>query len=656
MPSGFRGRVAFNCPNRGAAKPTTKAAMVWTTANQWRPESSETRCLTEPDDIRDFCRRVYPGLNITNVEPAVELESFSNWCSEYEKTPCSFVNARPYECLSGPYQSPSLLVSSVCRFMHNSSETPDRPSSCHRAEYWEAVAKRTCQAGNDNKREVARYGLLLPCDFMHHAGYFAGVEFVCCPEVVIESVKSEIEKPPPRRPTNSGGATEASAPELLPFAISPSDVEDTEAADADDARYQRYLAMATEAGHSEHERFAEARRGLQHHQARREGAMVRELSEAEARILRLSPRDPESAKRLLDEVEKQFRRSFLSVQREEEAEHDQLDSVHQQRIGLLFIGKLSRIKRLMSQSVSEGNAKDAGRYFARLAGLIAREVVRLANRAGRLSGRLTRSHLEILRQHAKELLTDLKDSGADFGLRRVAGLEAIAETLSRHEVVLKKAQAELAGADAAPDTGDAYPPKLAERFDNLLRLYHKQSVRVLRQPAAPHPSIRQPASTVDLRRRRPDWLSAAQPPRMHQEQQPDRAEDGANGGTTDSAGQELNVAASVAKPQAKTSPFFIGLFCGLAAVMTLVAVFVTVRICRMLYSQSPGKGYKLSLVDDDYSSSDIPGGGGACHPAGDAPYSYPTVKPEKACLGDPHLANMQMNGYENPTYKFYEEK
>uniref|UniRef100_A0A1I8H837 Flavin-containing monooxygenase n=1 Tax=Macrostomum lignano TaxID=282301 RepID=A0A1I8H837_9PLAT len=551
---GFRGRVAVACSDGHR-----RAALAWSeSAGEWRQIPGANSCPaseSDADAIRDLCRRAYPGQRIVNVEPAVEHEAFPNWCpldnSHRRKAgqPCPILNVRPFECLSGPFQSPSLLVPRGCEFKHNSSDT----ENCQQYAYWRTVAKDYCaNIKLPGKWHLDRYAPLRPCNRMLSAGYFAAVEFVCCPEPVIEVSPAKVD--PPRKVAekkaidkgiaNAKAAAYAAATAInsKPMELqSPSDLLGL-GKDADEARYQRYLTVPTESGHSEHERFLGAKRGLQHHQAIRESAMVKELQEAESRILRLSPRDPESAQRLLDEVEKQFRRSFLSVQREEEAEHDQLDSVHQQRVNLLFVGKLNHVKRLLAESISEKNAKSAKRYFARLAALITKEIVRLANRANRLSPRISQAHLATLRRHAANLRTDLSDSGADAALRRLVDLSVVSGILARYE-------------------------------------------------------------------------------------------------NTD---------------YSQKSVVFVVIFCVLAFLLTLVVIFVTVRICRMVYgANSPaGKGYKLSLVDEEEKPPAQCGTTAMCC---DAPYNYPTVHPEKACLGDPHLANMQMNGYENPTYKFYEE-
>ncbi|PAA91903.1 hypothetical protein BOX15_Mlig026873g1 [Macrostomum lignano] len=670
---GFRGRVAVACSDGHR-----RAALAWSeSAGEWRQIPGANSCPaseSDADAIRDLCRRAYPGQRIVNVEPAVEHEAFPNWCpldnSHRRKAgqPCPILNVRPFECLSGPFQSPSLLVPRGCEFKHNSSDT----ENCQQYAYWRTVAKDYCaNIKLPGKWHLDRYAPLRPCNRMLSAGYFAAVEFVCCPEPVIEVSPAKVD--PPRKVAekkaidkgiaNAKAAAYAAAKAInsKPMELqSPSDLLGL-GKDADEARYQRYLTVPTESGHSEHERFLGAKRGLRHHQAIRESAMVKELQEAESRILRLSPRDPESAQRLLDEVEKQFRRSFLSVQREEEAEHDQLDSVHQQRVNLLFVGKLNHVKRLLAESISEKNAKSAKRYFARLAALITKEIVRLANRANRLSPRIGHAHLATLRRHADNLRADLSTSGADAALRRLVDLSVVSGILARYENVLKKADKLLAEAKASSDAaagdsaGSAYPPRLAERFDHLLRLYHEQSVRILQKAKQQHHHHRH------KQQHHQELL-----PQAHHDAGTstssikDRHRGGHVGHDNDDDSFHLPPvkSAGVTSPEtdySQKSVVFVVIFCVLAFLLTLVVIFVTVRICRMVYgANSPaGKGYKLSLVDEEEKPAAQCGNTAMCC---DAPYNYPTVHPEKACLGDPHLANMQMNGYENPTYKFYEEK
>ncbi|KAM6310424.1 amyloid-beta precursor protein isoform 8-T8 [Aegotheles albertisi] len=113
---------------------------------------------------------VYPELQITNVVEANQPVTIQNWCKRGWKQCNSHPHiVVPYRCLVGEFVSDALLVPDKCKFLHQ-----ERMDVCETHLHWHTVAKESCSEKSMNLHD---YGMLLPCGI----DKFRGVEFVCCP-------------------------------------------------------------------------------------------------------------------------------------------------------------------------------------------------------------------------------------------------------------------------------------------------------------------------------------------------------------------------------------------------------------------------------------------------------------------------------------------
>ncbi|XP_076831986.1 amyloid beta precursor like protein 2 isoform X2 [Brachyhypopomus gauderio] len=137
---------------------------------QWEPDPQGRQgCFTQPNKILSYCQEMYPGLQISHVEEASAPVTIPATCKK-SWTHCHnrpFI-VIPYRCLVGEYVSEALLVPDRCRFLHQ-----ERMDSCESYVYWHNIAKEACTA---DSLELHSYGMLLPC-----GDHFRGVEYVCCP-------------------------------------------------------------------------------------------------------------------------------------------------------------------------------------------------------------------------------------------------------------------------------------------------------------------------------------------------------------------------------------------------------------------------------------------------------------------------------------------
>ncbi|XP_061841035.1 amyloid beta (A4) precursor protein a isoform X2 [Nerophis lumbriciformis] len=140
-------------------------------SGKWEPDPSGTKsCVGTKEGILQYCQEVYPELQITNVVEANQPVSIQNWCKKGRKQCRSHMHiVVPYRCLVGEFVSDALLVPDKCKFLHQ-----ERMDQCETHLHWHTVAKESC---TDRSMNLHDYGMLLPC----RIDRFRGVEFVCCP-------------------------------------------------------------------------------------------------------------------------------------------------------------------------------------------------------------------------------------------------------------------------------------------------------------------------------------------------------------------------------------------------------------------------------------------------------------------------------------------
>lgn len=131
-------------------------------------------CLRDKMDLLDYCKKVYPGRDITNIVESSHYQKIGGWCRQGALNAAKCKGAqrwiKPFRCLEGPFQSDALLVPEGCLFdhIHNASR-------CWPFIRWNQTGAAACQ---DRNMQMRSFAMLLPCGI----SLFSGVEFVCCPK------------------------------------------------------------------------------------------------------------------------------------------------------------------------------------------------------------------------------------------------------------------------------------------------------------------------------------------------------------------------------------------------------------------------------------------------------------------------------------------
>merc|ERR1719239_1543687 len=162
--------VALLCPGQG-----DPADLLYhnkfLSNGKWKTDTDmKATCRKDKVEILEYCKKVYPERDITNIVEASHYTKIGNWCKlGKRKCPGQARWVKPYRCLEGPFQSDALLVPEHCLFDHIHNQT-----RCWNFDQWNKTAESAC---SDRSMKLRSFAMLLPCGI----DVFSGVEFVCCP-------------------------------------------------------------------------------------------------------------------------------------------------------------------------------------------------------------------------------------------------------------------------------------------------------------------------------------------------------------------------------------------------------------------------------------------------------------------------------------------
>lgn len=193
-----------------------------TQTGQWEPDPQGRQgCFTEHSQVLSYCQEMYPNLQISHAEEANKPVTIPQWCKKgwghcQNRAPIVV----PFRCLEGEYVSEALLVPDRCRFLHK-----EQMDICESYVYWHNIAKEACTA---DSLELHSYGMLVPC-----GDHFRGVEYVCCPGRAASN-KLEAEPLPEIITSQSGGKVNPGVIESTPVPTLDPDLEAEDEEEVDD--------------------------------------------------------------------------------------------------------------------------------------------------------------------------------------------------------------------------------------------------------------------------------------------------------------------------------------------------------------------------------------------------------------------------------------
>uniref|UniRef100_A0A8C0T8K6 Amyloid beta like protein 1 n=2 Tax=Canis lupus familiaris TaxID=9615 RepID=A0A8C0T8K6_CANLF len=171
---------------------------------RWEPDPQRSRrCLRDPQRVLEYCRQMYPELQIARVEQATQAIPMERWCGGARGGRCAHPHHQvvPFRCLPGEFVSEALLVPEGCRFLHQ-----ERMDQCESSTRRHQEAQEACSSQG---LILHGSGMLLPCG----TDRFRGVEYVCCPPPVTPDPSGTAAGDPSTRSWPLGGRVEGAEEE-----------------------------------------------------------------------------------------------------------------------------------------------------------------------------------------------------------------------------------------------------------------------------------------------------------------------------------------------------------------------------------------------------------------------------------------------------------
>lgn len=317
----FEPQVAMVCAGRSQYH-----AQYMTKTGRWVTDAdSKVTCLKDKVDILRYCKQVYADRDITNIVESSHYYKVPNFCRVGHSKCKASAWVKPYRCLEGSFQSDALLVPEGCLFDHIHNQ-----SRCWEFDRWNTTADHACGA---RRMTLKSFAMLLPCGI----DVFSGVEFVCCPKNYKNHGKArpmEVEEPVALPQMDRHAHQSLSPPTPTPTPRVPTTTAPQEVG-ARDEYFSRFDP------HEEHDAFRRAEQRLEERHREKVSKIMKEWSDLEERYQDLRAKDPHSAEEFKHRMTQRFQQTVEAVEAENEAERHQLTALHQQRI----VAHINEMKR-----------------------------------------------------------------------------------------------------------------------------------------------------------------------------------------------------------------------------------------------------------------------------------------------------------------------
>lgn len=351
----FEPQVAMLCDSKGeGVGDGSFRSQYMTEAGRWTTDAArKVTCYKDKLDILEYCKKVYPKHDITNIVESSHFVKISNWC-RIGHSKCKHTDwVKPYRCLEGPFQSDALLVPENCLFDHIHNQT-----KCWEFDRWNGTAAQSCQ---DRDLQLRSFAMLLPCGI----SLFSGVEFVCCPA---KADKSSVKKSMLPSTSISGSEVfdrmENADRAVVDDVDGDDDDDEDDLDDEDDDDYDNYDDNAISSSsttttstttttttarpttglptpdpyfthfdpRAEHKAYKEALQRLEEVHREKVTKVMKDWSDLEERYQDMRSTDPRMAEEFKQRMTVRFQQTVQSLEEEGAAEKHQLVAMHQQRV------------------------------------------------------------------------------------------------------------------------------------------------------------------------------------------------------------------------------------------------------------------------------------------------------------------------------------
>ncbi|XP_013775191.1 beta-amyloid-like protein [Limulus polyphemus] len=277
-------------------------------------------CTKDKLEVLEYCRKAYPNRDIRNIVESSQYYKIDSWCKNGQKRCKGPSWVKPYRCLEGPFQSDALLVPEHCLFDHIHNQ-----SICQSFDEWNQTAAQSCESSG---MRLQSFAMLLPCG----VDIFSGVEFVCCPE------NENLLSPKKSSKLSNIVEDEASSDEDEEYYDDYEDDDD----DFEDEALTTTTTTTTESPvdhyyrnfdtENEHQAFKKAQKDLQESHRNKVTEIMKKWSELEKHYQEMKLKDPRGAEDFKKMMTERFQKTVDALEEEGEGQKRQLNAMHHQRV------------------------------------------------------------------------------------------------------------------------------------------------------------------------------------------------------------------------------------------------------------------------------------------------------------------------------------
>jgi amyloid beta A4 protein len=268
----------------------------------WVSDSTGTdQCDEDKEVVKRYCQKVYPKLNITNIVEANKPTKIDNWCKPGAKQCEEALKVIPFRCLVNEYEADALMVPNGCKFDHLHDQ-----DVCMTHEEWKKRAAFECKQNYQLK--LRDYGILLSCQ----TDKFTGVEFVCCPKKEKKTISHRIkELKKKHKHVKKDKKIEAEHEASFLEAI---------------RKFMQYMPTQTKG--CDRSNYANKQTALEDSHRKQIAAVVNEWDGTEKRYLQLKAKDPKAAEEKMKRTLEVFRQTLAALEKGSNEEKARLRAEH----------------------------------------------------------------------------------------------------------------------------------------------------------------------------------------------------------------------------------------------------------------------------------------------------------------------------------------
>jgi len=146
---------------------------------EWKPLNFKVDLTSlKHHNILEYCKKSFPDLEITNYFQSKDQVTIKNWCTQGKNVNCKGHQHKvfPYFCIDKNFEGLQIEPQKGCSMHVKGKKSKDKgKEKCYDQKDWYSVGLAACKETNS---KLSDHAVMKPCK---KPGYFEAFKFVCCP-------------------------------------------------------------------------------------------------------------------------------------------------------------------------------------------------------------------------------------------------------------------------------------------------------------------------------------------------------------------------------------------------------------------------------------------------------------------------------------------